>query len=82
MHVYDHALLEYASPAFHNSLPKYLNAKIENVPKRCLKRIFPELSYDEAFGTSELKRLQDRRSATCSKLFSQALKVVINYIIS
>ena len=42
------SILEYASPLFHNSLPKYLSNEIQKVQKRFLRRIYPDLPYDEA----------------------------------
>jgi hypothetical protein len=55
-------LLEYASPVFHNSLPQYLNLDIERVQKRCIKRIFPGVSYEEGLKLAKLETLCDRRS--------------------
>ena len=46
------SIVEYASPVFHNSLPKYLGNEIERVQKRFLKRIYSDLSYDEAIEIS------------------------------
>ena len=66
------SILEYASPVFHNSLPKYLDNEIERVQKRFLKRIYPDLSYDEAIEISKLDTLFDRRSAACHRLFEEA----------
>jgi hypothetical protein len=65
-------LLEYASPVFHNSLPQYLNLDIERVQKRCIKRIFPGVSYEEGLKLAKLESLCDRRSEACKKLFLQA----------
>ena len=65
-------LLEYASPVFHNSLPQYLNLDIERVQKRCIKRIFPDVSYEEGLKLAKLETLCDRGSEACKKLFLQA----------
>ena len=51
------SILEYASPVFYNSLPKYLSNEIERVQKRFLKRIYPDLSYDKAIEISKLDTL-------------------------
>jgi hypothetical protein len=64
--------LEYASPVFHNSLPQYLSSDIEGIQRRCLRRIFPENSYEEAFELANLETLRNRREAACKKLFLQA----------
>ena len=66
------SILEYASPVFHDSLPKYLSNEIERVQKRFLKRIYPDLSYDEAIEIWKLDTLFDRRSAACHRLFEEA----------
>ena len=64
--------LEYASPVFHNSLPQYLSSDIERIQRRCLRRIFPESSYQEALELANLETLRKRREAACKKLFLQA----------
>ena len=64
--------LEYASPVFHNSLPQYLSSDIERIQRRCLRRIFPESSYEEALELANLETLRNRREAACKKLFLQA----------
>jgi hypothetical protein len=66
------SILEYASPVFHNSLPKYLINEIERVQKRFLRRVYPNLSYEDAIKTSKLDLLFDRRTAACLKLFEEA----------
>ena len=66
------SILEYASPVFHNSLPKYLSNEIERVQKRFLRRIYPDLSYNDAIKISKLASLFDRRSAACHKFFKGA----------
>jgi hypothetical protein len=48
---------------FHNSLPKYLNNEIERVQKRFLRRVYPDVSYENAIKTSKLDSLFDRRTA-------------------
>ena len=42
-------ILEYASPVWHAGLTKTQSDRIEGVQKRCLKIVFPDLSYEEAF---------------------------------
>ena len=56
---------------FHNSLPQYLNLEIERVQRRCLKRVFPGISYEEALKLAKLETLHDRRSVACKKRFLQ-----------
>ena len=38
-------VLEYASPAFHRSLPNYISEDLERIQRRALKIIYPDLSY-------------------------------------
>lgn len=66
------SILEYGSPVFHDSLPKYLSNEIERVQKRFLRRVYPDMSYADAIKTSKLDLLSDRRSAACRKLFEEA----------
>jgi hypothetical protein len=54
------------------SLPKYLNNEIERVLKRFPRRVYPNLSYEDAIKTSKLDLLFDRRTAACLKLFEEA----------
>ena len=61
-------LLEYAAPVFHD----VLSGEIERVQKRCLKIIFPDMSYDDALELTHLPTLFERRSNACKKLFLNA----------
>ena len=42
------SILEYTSPVFHDSLPKYLSNEMERVHTRFLRIISPDMSYAEA----------------------------------
>jgi hypothetical protein len=64
------SVLEYASPVWHCGLTKLLTREIENVQKRCLKIIFPVLSYNDALKISGLERLSDRREKAAHELFN------------
>jgi len=55
------SILEYACPVWHPGLTKKLSKDIECVQKRCLKLLFPALSYTESLRKSGLERLDDRR---------------------
>jgi hypothetical protein len=54
---------------FHYGLPKYLSDVIEIIQKRALRIIFPDLSYEDALITLNMKSLWLRREDLCSKLF-------------
>ena len=61
------AIVENASVVFAN-LPLYLNNLIENIQKRALRIIFPNLSYSEALEKTKLvMSLHDRRETACKK---------------
>ena len=68
------SVLEYASPVWHCGLTKLLTREIENVQKRCLKIIFPVLSYNDALKISGLERLSDRREKAAHELFKEIKK--------
>jgi hypothetical protein len=57
------ATLEYASPVFHNTPPQYLSSDIERIQRRCLRRIFPQSSYEEALELANVETLRNRREA-------------------
>ena len=68
------SVLEYASQAFHGSLPNYLSDQIERVQKRALRIVYPELSYREALAEANLMSLFDRREYLCTTLFNQIIE--------
>ena len=61
--------LEYACPAWHTSLTEEDHDLIESVQKRCLKMVFPSMSYDEALKAANIPTLKERRYDICVKLF-------------
>ena len=56
-------VVEYACPAWHTNLPKYLSDNIESIQKGCMKTIFPGCSYDDILEMTNLPTLHDRRRA-------------------
>ncbi len=62
-------ILEYARQVFHYGLPKYLSDVIERIQKRALRIILPDLSYEDALTTVDMKSLWLRGEELCSKLF-------------
>ena len=56
-----HSVLEYASKAFHSSLPRYLSDQSERVQKQALRILYPELSSREALADVNLISLYERR---------------------
>ena len=64
------SILEYASPVWHPGLTKAESTNIENVQVRCLKIIFPSVTYSEALFITGLERLSDRRIDTSRRIFN------------
>ena len=60
---------EYACPVFHNALPAYLSAELEQLQKRAMRIIFPFTSYRDALQQARLETLSARRELITSKLF-------------
>jgi len=66
------SVLEYYwIPVWHPGLTKKLPKDIECVHKRCLKLMFPVLSYTESLRKSGLERSDDRRDMITQSLFRQ-----------
>ena len=65
------SVLEYACPVWHPGLTSKLSEDIERVQKRCLRIIFPQLSYSEALDKSGLNRLDTRRKEITKQIFRQ-----------
>ena len=62
-------VLEYCCQVWHPGLTKQQSNNIESVQKRCLKIIFPNLSYNTALQISNLEKLSDRREKLVFELF-------------
>ena len=65
------SVLEYASPVWHCGLTQTQSVDIEKVQRRCLKIIFPVLSYKEALKISGFETLSVRRERAARELFVQ-----------
>jgi len=65
------SVLEYACPVWHPGLTKKLSKDIECVQKRCLKLLFPALSYTESLTKFGLESLDDRRDMITQSMFRQ-----------
>mgnify|MGYP003525724264 FL=1 len=68
------SVVEYASPVWHSGLTKNQSDLIEGVQKRCLRIIYPDLSYSVAIQLAGLELLSVRREAACRNLFSEIKK--------
>ena len=65
------SVLEYACPVWHSGLTTSQSNDIERVQKRCLRLIYPDLSYRESLIISDLERLSDRRERLTRQLFEE-----------
>jgi hypothetical protein len=65
------SVLEYACPVWHPGLTKKLSKEIESIQKRCLKLVFPMLSYSQALNEAKLDRLDVRREAITKQMFNK-----------
>jgi hypothetical protein len=65
------SVLEYACPVWHAGLTSAQAEDLERVQKRCLRIIYPELSYSDALLISGLDRLSDRRENIVRNLFRE-----------
>ena len=65
------SVLEYASTVWHCGLTKEQSSEIEKVQKRCLRLIFPNLSYSNALQLAGLERLTERRERAAHALFQE-----------
>ena len=60
---------EYACPVFHNALPAYLSAELEQLQKRAMRITFPFVPYSDALHQANLETLSRRRQSITTKLF-------------
>ena len=68
------SVVEYACPVWHCGITKKQADDVESVQRRCLKIIYPELSYTDSLFVSGLERLDVRRARMVNILFQQAKK--------
>ena len=67
------SLLEYACPAWHNSLNGEQNSRIETVQKRAIAIIYGGLDYNQKCVELNLPTLFDRRDLLCRSFFKSVL---------
>ena len=58
-------------PVWHPGLSKKLSKDIERVQKRCLKLLFPALSYAESLSKTGPERLDNRRDMITQSMFRE-----------
>ena len=76
-------ILEYACQVWHCGLSKALSDEVETVQKRCLRIIFPLLSYADALFVAGIQRLDVRRELAVRKTFEEMKNPghVLNYLL-
>ena len=60
---------EYACPVFHNALPAYFSAELEQLQKRAMRIIFPFVPYSDALHRANLETLSRCRQSIATKVF-------------
>ena len=65
------SILEYACPVWHCGLTKGQSEEIEGVQRRCMRILFPELSYSDSLQITGLELLCTRRERLVYSLFSE-----------
>ena len=65
------SVMEYACPVWHPGLTQKQSEEIEKVQKRCLRLIYPDLSYSQALAKAGLTKLQIRRENQTRDLFDE-----------
>ena len=63
------SIMDYAVPAFHFSLPKYLMQALERIQKRAKSIICPGVSYHEALVIMNFEELPTHHDEICESLF-------------
>ena len=61
--------LDYASPVFHYSLPKYLQVELESVQRRALSSIFLRVHYSDALQLAGLESIRAHQENFTEDLF-------------
>lgn len=65
------SVVEYACPVWHPGLSVNQTNELERVQRRCLKIIYPSLSYVEALSAAGLKKLSERREEITHSMFQE-----------
>jgi len=65
------SVLEYACPAWHTNLPKYLSDTIETIQRICLRTIYPGYAYNDVLQMVNIPTLNNRRNDLCKAYFNQ-----------
>ena len=66
--------LDYACPAFHHALPKYLRDELERVQKSTLACIFPAIHYHDVLSRAEIKSIDEHHEELTNRLFDKILR--------
>ena len=77
------SVTEYACQVWANSITKQQSYLLEQIQRRALKIMLPDLSYDEALSKTGLHLLYERRMSLCMTLFKKVLHPdhVLNHLL-
>ena len=67
-------LLEYACPVWHSSLTCTFNNQLEDIQRRALRIIYPQMSYKDSITQFDLKTLYVRRELLCESFYKNATR--------
>ena len=65
------SILEYACAVWHTGLTKAQSDDLERVQRRCLKIIYPDLTYRQALNLANIERLSERRHKIVRDMFGE-----------
>ncbi len=77
-------ILEYACPVWHPGLTGSESQSVEQIQRRALKIICPNISYEEALHIADLELLSSRRSSLCKQFFNEICDPTckLNYLLT
>ena len=77
------SVTEYACQVWANSITKQQSYFLEQIQRRALKIMLPDLSYDEALSKTGLHWLDKRRVSLCMTLFKKGMQSdhVLNHLL-
>ena len=65
------SILEYACAVWHTGLTKAQSDDLERVQRRCLKIIYPDLTYRQALNLANIESLSERRHKIVRDMFGE-----------
>ena len=69
-------MIDYAIPAFHHALPKYLKKELVRLEKRATAIMNPGTHYDLASDVLNMRLIENHHDLLCSRLFNSMMRDV------